>query len=1659
MFACSASSREAGKFPAHRPPCAPLHVFSPAVLTLLYWLSHACLDWPIPATTCQTLLLNIFYCTACLATRVLTWRLPGPPSLQVRCGLPDTAGRAAILSAVTRAWSPPPSPELLQEVAAATEGYAGADIAALACSAVLAAARRVRGPEGLLPDAQVLGVVPPGRAAGSALARPTRRHSTQHTAPAVGEAAVGKAGQGAAGLAAGGDGMGVVRAAGGTILLVPQAGAPAQAGSASKQADTLTGDSADMGVTTHEGDNQDVAAGAAATRAGNVPAKEQASPSGKVQLHPSPNKSPHSRGSRSPSPGHQQPSRNAGRSAAVRTPGTFLAAFSGFGSEFGDGGGKAPHTLGLRRPGSRSRSGSATPPPEASVSAAAAAAPAQAQQHGQGVDTQGRGQVVVGHEGEGAGGEGQAAKRQKRGSRTVQPHAHHQVHWADEAPGRPILNGPAAAPAADPCQHAGSVPAQSEQEHGAVLMQVEAASQLQVGQVADGGTNMTVQGPQAAGPPTTPQAGAAPAPPQAPQAEPTRHSAPTWVEEVHVEACDWRTALAAAPLPAAKREPLAILGGGEAGVAGEPLPWHLSPLLAPAVGTLAARVVHSGLQPLPEGLVHVATAAACSPCTRADLRGSSSAGTSTPQQHGVQSTHQAKVSSPAQNLEHLEQVLVEWGAAASGSSTGRPVAQLPAMKPHTLGTKHTPQAVSAAPAHGSAAAAGGCRAVRLLMCDPPATHPTHPGAGNESLPRASGCSQGGSETAARGFLRLLQGGAQVVRLALPSLVVSGEGDPVAGAVAAVAAAVAAVRSAGGSGGGHQPRLLVLHLSHVDMWAVGSTECTSDAEGAENSGSQAQEVQGATQAGATSCSGTAPAARGAATGTAQAGGRAAGGFLSPAHPTSTKAVPGGSPVMARRLGGGAPAPSLPLTPRFLGPLADHTNVACQQMAAQLLPLASPAHARPRAGQTHAAGAVLQALGLDPALAFGTGQDADTTPVRAGLRQHDPNGTPQHEPIELYLEAGATQAQAHPAAAGPDLPRAAALAPLWTVLEQLVSQVPSSQPLLLLATSSVPHTQLPPDMVSYFGGPPTLPGAAAHATAVATPDVNGPQHAAHVQPDVMKPGMGDLAGEGEVGGAAWVLQLCTHAAGSQPLQAAIARAAQHVARDVLLPRLLAASQPGASVAGAASPVPAAGSGMTQDGPGPSAQGARCVAGDDAAPTTTPALAQEPSTSTQELVSSNMCDGLSAAERETALKLHTDIQARIRAMAAQLATGHGAQHVRAPQLPQSQCQSPSDGNPLGGGGFPAAGALQAQGAMYSAQQEGQEQHLPAAAAPSAGYLSLQDVAARAMRGGYQTLDAFRAAAAAVVAGARALCPHRAAAASTGRPATALAASTPMTAPDHLTANGAAAQQAAAMEGVTGGSACCVGAAAAAAWMDIIDAGCSAAQQELGLLDEHTARLLRRFHSSSSSTQHPDGQLTAQCPLQSQQPQGRDEATRRGCGLAGSNAVVHATPAAAGALEMDETDAVAGLTAACDMLQGCGATAADAARSQPPSGSSEEGDGAHLPSCSRVAAAQLEGAVAAALAGSGCSTAASLQAATRGCMVNGLRALSELSQCTAGPSDGSAPVVGPHQVAGSQEHAGARARGDVAGGGGGVDGPDSNSDLEGWVRAVCDAMRVQSQ
>lgn len=74
----------------------------------------------------------------------MTPRCAGPAASIASCSstCPDVAAREAILSIHTRAWSPPLSDAMRQELAERTNGYAGADLKALCTEAALRALHR-----------------------------------------------------------------------------------------------------------------------------------------------------------------------------------------------------------------------------------------------------------------------------------------------------------------------------------------------------------------------------------------------------------------------------------------------------------------------------------------------------------------------------------------------------------------------------------------------------------------------------------------------------------------------------------------------------------------------------------------------------------------------------------------------------------------------------------------------------------------------------------------------------------------------------------------------------------------------------------------------------------------------------------------------------------------------------------------------------------------------------------------------------------------------------------------------------------------------------------------------------------------------------------------------------------------------------------------------------------------------------------------------------------------------------------------------------------------------------------------------------------------------------------------------------------------------------
>ncbi|GIL48129.1 hypothetical protein Vafri_4807 [Volvox africanus] len=69
-------------------------------------------------------------------------RRPGRFDREVAMGLPSREDRAAVLRVHTAGWKSRPSEDTIERIAEATEGFAGADLAALCCSAVMTALRR-----------------------------------------------------------------------------------------------------------------------------------------------------------------------------------------------------------------------------------------------------------------------------------------------------------------------------------------------------------------------------------------------------------------------------------------------------------------------------------------------------------------------------------------------------------------------------------------------------------------------------------------------------------------------------------------------------------------------------------------------------------------------------------------------------------------------------------------------------------------------------------------------------------------------------------------------------------------------------------------------------------------------------------------------------------------------------------------------------------------------------------------------------------------------------------------------------------------------------------------------------------------------------------------------------------------------------------------------------------------------------------------------------------------------------------------------------------------------------------------------------------------------------------------------------------------------------
>lgn len=140
-------------------------------------------------------------------------RRPGRFDREVYFGLPQAVQREAILKAHTRRWDPVPRAEVIKKLASVTDGYAGADLAALCTAAVMNAVKRgspqllqhaealadglsadIIGPDPIIPDIRVeqmdwdaaLTAAPPPcskRHAAQALTGDALRPMSYHTVP------------------------------------------------------------------------------------------------------------------------------------------------------------------------------------------------------------------------------------------------------------------------------------------------------------------------------------------------------------------------------------------------------------------------------------------------------------------------------------------------------------------------------------------------------------------------------------------------------------------------------------------------------------------------------------------------------------------------------------------------------------------------------------------------------------------------------------------------------------------------------------------------------------------------------------------------------------------------------------------------------------------------------------------------------------------------------------------------------------------------------------------------------------------------------------------------------------------------------------------------------------------------------------------------------------------------------------------------------------------------------------------------------------------------------------------------------------------------------------------------------------------------------------
>ncbi|KAL3131264.1 hypothetical protein ABBQ38_000561 [Trebouxia sp. C0009 RCD-2024] len=255
------------------------------------------------------------------------------------------------------------------------------------------------------------------------------------------------------------------------------------------------------------------------------------------------------------------------------------------------------------------------------------------------------------------------------------------------------------------------------------------------------------------------------------------------LDKLRVKAVDWRTALAAAPLPCSSRQSLSALSSGHA----KALPHHLVPLLLPYI----SRALHSiAAAQLPweaetaAALGAISAAAARLVGTAVTAAAAVAAASKEAETEAAAAVMHAHEAERAAASRRLEGVLAELGVLQAASR-----AEAGAQPPQ-------PQGAPQAPLPDLTHQQPHPRPCKLLLC------------GEEDA---------GQAQVAGALLKLLQG-VQVHTVSLPVLVLGGSGDTSAGLVQLLGEALRRASS-------HQP--LVLYLPSLEAWALDTVTISNE----------------------------------------------------------------------------------------------------------------------------------------------------------------------------------------------------------------------------------------------------------------------------------------------------------------------------------------------------------------------------------------------------------------------------------------------------------------------------------------------------------------------------------------------------------------------------------------------------------------------------------------------------------------------------------------------------------------------------------------------------------------------------------------------------------------------------------------------------------------